>query len=312
MSFGRSFSSASPVMALPPQPAHQASFGMESYASQSAPFGHAAAFQRCVAPAAAPSGNLRVAGRKRSRDEAAPNLVADEPEPHAEPKDLEEEWEYGPGMVLIKKGGYVADASSQSGTWVEEKAAEDEARRTKEAITRLHEQQQRPSLRSNKSQRLTQNDMPSFDIVSQPVSSAPSTAPPPLENSAQPVVDQFTLHLGIGWRRVSEDHHIQAAARGWARYIENHYPVSSAIIRLESKGLQSYLVEAAEGFFLFSEDLRQGRLVSKDAEGALRNLKCCPPAFDGSETLAATESPSANGPPNLALVTEADSHMDMC
>ncbi|KAF6832502.1 hypothetical protein CMUS01_06902 [Colletotrichum musicola] len=307
-SFGRSFSFASPVMALQPQPAHQASFGMEPYASQAAPYSHPVSLQRC-APSAAPS-NPRVAGRKRSRDEAAPNLVTDEPEPHAAPKDSEDEWEYGPGMVLIKKGGYVAEASSQSGTWVEEKAAEDEARKAKDAITRLHEQQQRPSLRSNKSQRLEQNPTSNFGVAVQPAV-IPMTEPLPLENSAQPVVDQFTLHLGIGWRRISEDQHIQAAARGWARYIENHFPVSSAIIRLESKGLQSYLVEASEGFFLFSEDLRQGRLVSKTVEGAMRNLKCSPPSFDGFETLIASASPATNDSFNGVLTAESDSHMDM-
>ncbi|GKT57252.1 hypothetical protein ColTof4_11407 [Colletotrichum tofieldiae] len=297
-------------MALPPQPAHQASFGMESYAPQAAPFGQPSSFQRCAVPSAIPAGSLRVAGRKRSRDEAAPNLVTDEPEPHSDPKEPEEEWEYGPGMVLIKKGGYVADASSQSGTWVEEKAAQDNARKAKEAITRLHDQQQRPSLRSNKSQRLTQNDMHSLHAVTQPAIVSTSEALP-LENSAQPVVDQFTLHLGIGWRRISEDQHIQAAARGWARYIENHYPVSSAVVRLESKGLQSYLVEAVEGFFLFAEDLRQGRFVSKDVEGALRNLKGSPPVFDSQETLFATESPAATESSNMVFAIEADSHMEM-
>ncbi|OHF00317.1 hypothetical protein CORC01_04298 [Colletotrichum orchidophilum] len=305
-SFGRSFSAASPVMALPPQPAHQASFGMEPYAPQAAPFGQPTAFKRCPAPPAKPAASFRVAGRKRSRDEAAPNLVTDEPEPHAAPKEPEEEWEYGPGMVLIKKGGYVADASSQSGTWVEEKAAQEDVRKSQEAITRLHEQQQRPSLRSNKSQRLTQAIMPTLDVAQPAMAS--TSEPLPLENSMQPIIDQFTLHLGIGWRRISEDQHIQAAARGWARFIENHYPVSSAIVRLESKGLQSYLVEAAEGFFLFAEDLRQGRLVSRDAEGAMKNLQCSPPTFDGSETLIATESPAATGPANMM---EADSNMVM-
>ncbi|TQN70455.1 hypothetical protein CSHISOI_05019 [Colletotrichum shisoi] len=307
-SFGRSFTSASPVMALSPQPAHQASYGMESYAPQAAPFDQTASLQRFAAPSAMPAGSLRVAGRKRSRDEAAPNLTTDDPESHSDPKQSENEWEYGPGMVLIKKGGYVADASSQSGTWVEEKAALDNARKVKESITRLHEQQQRPSLRSNKSQRLTQCDTRSSQVVAQPPTVSASEKHS-LDNSAQPVVDQFTLHLGIGWRRISEDQHIQAAARGWARYIENHYPVSSAAIRLESKGLQSYLVEASEGFFLFAEDLRQGRFVSKDAEGAMKNLKCSPPIFDAQDTLFATELPAAAGPSTLA--PDNDSHMEM-
>ena len=38
-------------------------------------------------------------------------------------------------------------------------------------------------------------------------------------------VDDYTLALGIGWTKIaSEDPDTQAAARGWVKYIENHYP----------------------------------------------------------------------------------------
>ncbi|ODA80513.1 hypothetical protein RJ55_03472 [Drechmeria coniospora] len=97
------------------------------------------------------------------------------------------------------------------------------------------------------------------------------------------VIDDFTIHLGIGWRKISNDEDIQAAARGWARFIENHFPLHRVQICLESKGLQSYLVETSEGYFLFAENLRQGRLVSRSIEGAVRNLQQTPPIFDGEE-----------------------------
>jgi hypothetical protein len=227
-----------------------------------------------------------VAGRKRSRDEASVNL--DSPEKVVEPPILEEsddEWVYGPGMVLIKRNGYVADASSQSGTWVEERAAEEEKKKTEAAL--LEQQQSRPSLRSHKSQRIESAE----NNRSSPVRDMANPNAMSSDQSSQPVVDAFTVHLGIGWSRISTDEHIQAAARGWARYIENHFPINDARIQLESRGLQSYLVEANEGFFLFSEDLRQGRLVSKDADRALQNLKTSPPIFDGETTMEATETP---------------------
>jgi hypothetical protein len=241
-----------------------------------------------------------MAGRKRSRDEAAVNL--DSPEKMVEPlvvKEPEDEWVYGPGMTLIKKSAsYVADASSQSGTWVEEKAAQEEARKADEALlAQQHLAQARPSLRSHKSQRL---HMPSPAENPTLVSSNGRSSPSrdfvnPMTTSsdslAQPIVDDFTMHLGIGWNRISTDEHIQAAARGWARYIENHYPVTDAKIRLESRGLQSYLVEANEGFFLFAENLRQGRLVSKDVDRALNNLKSSPVVFDGPDTMEAAVTP---------------------
>lgn len=106
-----------------------------------------------------------------------------------------------------------------------------------------------------------------------------------------PVIDNFAIQLGIGWKRISEEEHIQAAARGWARFIENHYPLSNAHVRLESHALQSYLVESNEGFFLFAENLRQGRLVSSTIVGAMQNLQSNPPTFDGSETLYPMELP---------------------
>ncbi|KAI1812027.1 hypothetical protein GGS20DRAFT_578656 [Poronia punctata] len=240
------------------------------------------------------------AGRKRSRDEAGVNLDVEEAklatiEPVKEPED---EWVYGEGMVLIKSpSSYVTSAGSQSGTWLEEKATSEEKRKNEEA--RAVDQQARPSLRSHKSQRLDLNVVALAEAETQAPRTSPirevnpSTSTPGLSTNigGQPIVDNFTLHLGIGWRRISEDEHIQAAARGWARYIENHFPVTNARIQLESKGLQSYLVEANEGFFLFAENLRQGQFVSKDVGQTLTNLKSNPPVFEGQDVMTAAESP---------------------
>ncbi|KAB5585429.1 hypothetical protein GE09DRAFT_26157 [Coniochaeta sp. 2T2.1] len=293
----RTFTS-SPVLTMPAQSSHQALFDRPSYASRPPSFGQLSSWSNTTLP-----NTCMAAGRKRSRDEAAVNL--DAPEKLVEPpviKEAEEEWEYGPGMTLIKKNtSYVADAASQSGTWVEEKAAEEQARKAEDAL--LAQSQQRPSLRSNKSQRVemtptlapadgqNSRSSPTCDLINPMASSSDSLA--------QPVIDDFTLHLGIGWSRISEDEGIQAAARGWARYIENHYTVTNAKVRLESRGLQSYLVEADEGFFLFAENLRQGRLVSSNPERAIQNLKTSPPTFEGANTMEAMETP---------MPAEANSH----
>ncbi|KAL7624737.1 hypothetical protein AAE478_006308 [Parahypoxylon ruwenzoriense] len=313
---------SSPVLTMSPSAAHQGAFGMSPFSHQPSPLSRSKAFgatslrpQSCIMT---PS----TAGRKRSRDEAALNLDVEEAkletiEPVREPEDG---WIYGEGMMLIKSPtSYVADAGSQSGTWVEEKVAADETRKNEAA--RAINQQQRPSLRSNKSQRLDLNAVlisgtepkanrssPVRDI--QPLTSAPGLS---ADTSSQPIIDNFTLHLGIGWSRISNDEHIQAAARGWARYIENHFPVSNVRIQLESKGLQSYLIEAAEGFFLFSENLRQGQLVSKDLNQTFANLKMSPPVFEGPEAMSATEPPKsveAATPPTVAAAP-ADIEMDM-
>ncbi|KAK5997377.1 hypothetical protein PT974_02733 [Cladobotryum mycophilum] len=273
--FPRQFSTASPVLAIPPQPSHQNHLGMATFAHQhqhKPMSGH---------PSSSTLHRPVFTGRKRSRDEAAINLEPDTPSVSSQ--ESQKDWVYGEGMVLIKPDvGYVAEASSQSGTWVEERNAEQETRTSASADI--------VAPRCHKSQRI---NVTTRDEASASATSilAPGIVGTSTNSAGEPVIDDFTLHLGIGWRRISNGEHIQAAARGWARFIENHYPLSNVNIRLESKGLQSYLVETSQGFYLFSEDLRQARLVSRDVNGALQNLQRTPPSFEGDETLLRAESP---------------------
>lgn len=298
-SFGRQFS-PSPVLIMSPQPVHQTPMGMANF-THHAPrsFG-----MRANQFASLQSSRPSAAGRKRSRDEASDNLEP-EPVPSSPVEEPETEWEYGPGMTLIKPSQrYVTDASSQSGTWLEaKKAAEIAARK---ALL-----EDRPVLRSAKSQRIVSDAGALASAVSSTTSSfttaLPTSSP---ESPSAPIIDNFTLHLGIGWRRISEDVDIQAAARGWARFIENHYPVSNVRILLESKGLESYLIEASEGFFLFAENLRQGQLVSQTTDSALRNLQSNPPIFEGTITMSAAESPRPVDMHSGGPLADTEMHMD--
>lgn len=249
------------------------------------PFGQASLNPAAFSQPQTPSST---AGRKRSRDEAADNLQEDYFSPPVQ--ESEEDWEYGEGMTLIKPNGFIIDASSQTGTWAEEKAEISQLQaQTPPAI------QDRPMLRSHKSQRL---DLTATPVIAEEISLSNGTviASSPLKmvsnSMEEPTIDAFTIYLGIGWSRISDGEDIQAAARGWAKFIENHYPVSDVHIRLQSKGLASYLVEAREGWFLFGEDLKEGRLVSTSLERTFENLKTTPPVFDGEEILnAAAETP---------------------
>lgn len=105
-----------------------------------------------------------------------------------------------------------------------------------------------------------------------------------------PAIDQFTHLLGVGWSRVGEDADVQAAARGWAKYVENHYPLSTARIMLKSKALDACLVETKEGYYLFQEDLSECRLVGLSWETCLAHLKSSPITFEGMETLKAADA----------------------
>jgi hypothetical protein len=254
------------------------------------------------------------AGRKRSRDEAAPNLEDDyfpvqPPLSVPAPPENEDEWEYGEGMTLIKPTGtgYIISAGSQTGTWAEEKAEE------KTQVITPAPSPERPIIRSAKSQRLdfTSTPMIAEEIMSNGTMITPLSASP-TNGFAEPTVDDFTRHLGIGWCSISAEEHIQAAARGWTKFINNHFPVTDAKIRLQSRGLASYLVEANEGFFLFGEDLKQGRLVSTSLEKTWINLRGPVPIFDGEGTMEAGETPKTNGSSqpilnNDLMVTKGDS-----
>lgn len=228
------------------------------------------------------------AGRKRSRDEAAENLEEDYfavQEPVKEPEN-EEEWVYGPGMTLIKPNkGYIMEASSQTGTWAEEQEEKEKALAA-QAAQQLAE---RPILRAAKSLRL---DMTATPLCDESSSVGASSAPSPERSSyVEPTVDDFTRHLGIGWSSLSSDSDIQAAVRGWSRFIENHFAVTNAKIRLQSRGLASYLVEADQGFFLFAEDLKKGQLVSTDLQKTWANLSSPIPVFEGEAVMEAVGTP---------------------
>jgi hypothetical protein len=106
-------------------------------------------------------------------------------------------------------------------------------------------------------------------------------------------VDDYALALGIGWTKIaSEDPDTQAAARGWVKYIENHYPryVHGAEILSKSKGLNTYLVGCHEGFFLFSDDLLEGRMVARNRQDCIQNLRVHPVEYEAVLLTGRTKS----------------------
>ncbi|KAH8588357.1 hypothetical protein B0O99DRAFT_525141 [Bisporella sp. PMI_857] len=308
----------SPVLAFSPQPAHQSSLNMGSHQPFfSSPFSNASKQSQSPTNSTwsslvpTPSAPTSAAGRKRSRDEAALNLEDDyfavqQPSSQPTSPEKEEDWEYGEGMTLVKPGGsgYIIPAGSQTGTWAEEKV--DEETKAIPAAPVM----ERPYIRSAKSQRLDLTSTPAIqeEIMSNGNPITPAAASPS-NGYSEPTVDDFTRHLGIGWSLISSDPDIQAAARGWTKFINNHFPVTDAKIRLQSKGLASYLVEANEGFFLFGEDLKQGRLVSTSLENTWTNLGGPVPTFEGSTTMDASQTPKADDS-SSSIATGVDLEMN--
>ncbi|KAF4631015.1 hypothetical protein G7Y89_g7120 [Cudoniella acicularis] len=130
-------------------------------------------------------------------------------------------------------------------------------------------------------------------------------------SKSKPSIDDFTRYLDVGWDLISPDEKTQAATRGWKTYIENVYPITNVKIRLHSRRLSSYLIEANEGYLLFSEDLKQGKLVSTTLERLWESLKGPIPIFYDEVVLEASEAYLSPFPPSRpAEYTPPEDHED--
>lgn len=247
--------------------------------------------------------------RKRSRDETAFEAAEAENShlsfPSAAdvnpPEPIPEEPIYGEGMVLINpSSGRAVTAESQTGTWYEEKVEQEALARAQE-LAQAREQAQaqleaRPKLGAGrKSMRLSQSSMRTMldgpHGTGSNLNSAPASPP---KSTPSTEIDEATIALGIGWTKMSsEDPDMQAAARGWAKYIDVHYAseIHGAEILLKNRGLDAYLVGCQEGFYLFTEDLLRGQLVSRTWDVCLNNLRTSPMQFEGSQVVQAQRTP---------------------
>jgi hypothetical protein len=240
--------------------------------------------------------------RKRSRDQFDDNeisSIAPADTNGLAAMEVVDEPIYGPGMTLLNpRDGRPISAESQSGTWIEEKDEEDRV------AEKAHAEAQRPIIRPTKSCRLE-----SSSCVGQvEVPNTPVSIPSPV-----PDIDPASAMLGVGWKVVPrDDEDIQQAVRGWGRFIENHYPLREVEIVLKSEGQEAYLVRSQEGWWLFKEDLNEGRLVSTTWEGCVAGLRSSPTVFEGATTLTAQRTPSPTiQSQNMTEVTEIPSGMDL-
>ena len=201
---------------------------------------------------------------------------------------------YGPGMTLLNPStGIPISAESQSGTWLEERAEEERVTQEKRI------EAQRPILRPSKSSRLD-------------LSIAQSESP--TASAELPNIDPASAMLGVGWKMmISTDEDMQKAIRGWAKYVENHYPLNSVQILSKSESKEAFLVQSDEGYWLFKEDLDEGRLVSTSWQGCVAGLTSVPTIFEGSTVLTAQRSPSPvrDDPYSVVVAADVTTGMDL-
>ncbi|KAI9703082.1 MAG: hypothetical protein M1820_005954 [Bogoriella megaspora] len=304
----RNFYTSSPTVVLPPQQptSYFADHGHgnngftdQSVFSNPSPFGPPSAASFSMAMPSPLTPNSVAAGRKRSRAD-----ITESDEQHdedgslviqpVEPPKSRGEPVYGPGMTLVypdDPGFSIISAASQTGTWLEEAAA-----KAKEAALR------RPSLTCRKSQRL---DRTATGLANAMLAGSPATMK---GTPAEPTVDDATHALGIGWMVVRNNPTLEITSKAYAKFIENHYPLSSVEILLHSKSMPAYLVSANRegqiGFYLFEEDLKRGQLLAFDFNHAVKCLQTRPIAFANDEILVAARSPSmsAVAPSDTAMM----------
>ncbi|GAM86017.1 hypothetical protein ANO11243_040270 [Dothideomycetidae sp. 11243] len=210
-----------------------------------------------------------LAGRKRSRgdicdpedDHGDGSVIQLQPPP---PPVNRGEPVYGPGMTLVYPndpcGAYSADASSQSGTWVEDTA--------QQAATRAA----RPIMATRKSQRLDSSASRFDDVAafSQVTPRAPGT---------EPLIDEATRLLGVSWKRMDISETTQISQRAYTRWILRHYPqLKNVEVWFENSAIPGYLGKATnssnglEEYYLWSLDLHQAILVTRNPSDLILKL----------------------------------------
>lgn len=288
--------SNSPVVAMPPPAPDQ--YFTENHYGAAANRQSPNVFGAPVTPSASiPPTPNSIAGRKRSRgDDLAPEEEEIQPDGSLPTPVEEAPFSFrgqpltGPGMTLIYPDdpGYGIAAESQSGTWIED-------RNERKPFQLQHTK--RPSTSSRKSQRLGTSASGSDDL-------AQLVLPPTMrEATREPLIDEATRVLGISWARMDSSEALLINQAAYNKFVQNHYPsLRDVSIWFENSALPGYLVVASNAYsglkeyYLFSHDLAEARLVTRDPNDLLPRLKMLPAlhlAAPGGHIRAETDWTSA-------------------
>lgn len=212
------------------------------------------------------------AGRKRSRDESS---FADEFDSSDMSRSSASPPKH-PGFARTSSG-YPVDPTSS--VFAEELS---ERLRSSSVV-----ENGRPKMESRKSMRLS-------------ISGADGDALPTFDARGPRDVDSHdpaAMALGVGWATLSPSSasdSLAAAIRGWTAFIESRFPLSSVKFEwCKNSEPKAYLVGAVSkigrspGYYLFQEDLQQGRLVAKSWGNALDHLRTG--LWEGAEMLSARD-----------------------
>ena len=228
--------------------------------------------------------------KKRSRDSddvdgdffQAPRVPTPRPEPI-----------YGEGMTLIDPiSGRPVGCDGQTGTWYEEQLEAD--RKAAEAAV---QEEATFQARLPKAKRLNSqpalHDLPISHNQQSPFAQQQSSCP---YADAASAADPLAALYKAEWLCNSNSDETRMASRGWAKYIEKQYPLLSnpevLMTYCESQtfgapDIKYIVARTNQGFWRFSEDLRQAQKVALKWESCLLKLKECSNSFVGEQVLLA-------------------------
>lgn len=85
---------------------------------------------------------------------------------------------------------------------------------------------------------------------------------PVQDADATSIDDPMTMVLGLGWRSIGNEPERQAAARGWAKFIERRYNIDS--VEILARRTDDYLlVAASDGIYIFTDVISSGAFVAR-------------------------------------------------
>ncbi|KAL8933043.1 MAG: hypothetical protein Q9216_006546 [Gyalolechia sp. 2 TL-2023] len=104
--------------------------------------------------------------------------------------------------------------------------------------------------------------------------------------------DPMALNLGIGWKSIGDDPDRQAAARGWANFIQQNYLIDTVNIVAQDPGNDAVLAEAGGRFYVFYGDLRYGVFVAASWTECVEEFRSNPALeFEDRRFISALDSP---------------------
>ncbi|KAL8743155.1 MAG: hypothetical protein Q9190_004465 [Brigantiaea leucoxantha] len=204
-----------------------------------------------------PSSDVVRTSRKRSHDDSC----TDRPEPSnlESPSNIFAQPAFGEDTALISPSGdAVMAVESHTGQWLDEQHTV---------------QSQLLSGNVNDSQNtLTEPSRKLPRVESSSGSIASDGDIDPSSQNAEHPIDQLALNLGKGWTQLKTDPDSQAAARGWAKFIERRFHLLAVKV-LGMRPNSAFLVEATSGYYAFKEDLGEGIFLGATWDACLFSIK---------------------------------------